>query len=382
MFKKTIARFGLLALAASAGSVMTLGIPSASADSASFISSVAPMAQHDQAVHAVPASVSIAQAILESNWGNSTLAQNDKNYFGIKCATATNPGSGSTAIGCHAYPTTECTPTCHTVTAYFRVYAAIGDSFVDHGAFLRVNSRYANAFNDTNNPDQFVRDIAADGYATDPNYASSVISLMQTYNLYQYNTVALTSRIGVLQGGAVSVKEGALSAGWVSEYGGGVAKVVVDGDWIGVLTTGGQLYVKQGNLSAGWVPELGNVKDFSLAAGAGRVGVLRTDGSVAVKDGGLYGSWVEETGGVAELRLSGDWIGVVGTSGQVSVKAGPLNAGWLPEITGVADLQLDQAAGRVGVLRTDGSVAVKDGGLYGSWVEETNHVQQLQLTSY
>jgi len=195
-------------------------------------------------------------------------------------------------------------------------------------------------------------------------------------------TDSRTSRIGVLQGGAVSVKEGALGAGWTPEYGGGVAKFVVDGDWIGVLTTGGQLLVKQGNLSAGWVPEMGNVKDFALAAGAGRVGVLRTDGTVAVKDGGLYGNWDEETGGVAELRLSGDWIGVVGTNGQASVKEGPLNAGWLPEIGGVADLQLDQAAGRVGVLRTDGTVAVKDGGLYGNWDEETNQVQQLQLTSY
>jgi hypothetical protein len=150
-----------------------------------FINVAGPAAQVVMAEYQVPASVGAAQAALESDWGRSKLSTNDKNYFGLKCASPTNPGP--IATGCHKWPTTECTPTCHQVDGYFRVFASMTDSFRDYGRLLRSNPVYAPAFQYTNNPDQFAREIAKH-YATDPDYASKIISLMQTWNLYRFNT--------------------------------------------------------------------------------------------------------------------------------------------------------------------------------------------------
>jgi hypothetical protein len=161
-----------------------------------FINAAGPAAQRGQVEYGVPASVTVAQAILESGWGTSSLSVQSKNYFGIKCATASSPGP--IAVGCKAYQTTECTPDCHTVTAYFRVYATMEDSFRDHGRFLRDNSRYANAFNFTHDADQFVREIWKAGYATDPNYPNKVITLMVNHNLYRFNTVGRPAQVVIV----------------------------------------------------------------------------------------------------------------------------------------------------------------------------------------
>ncbi|MFI6497872.1 glucosaminidase domain-containing protein, partial [Nonomuraea typhae] len=157
-----------------------------------FINAAGPAAQAVMAEFRVPASVGTAQSILESNWGRSKLSVNDKNYFGFKC---TSPGApGPIAIGCHKYTTQECTPTCHNVDAYFRVYASMRDSFRDYGRLLSSNPVYAPAFQHLNDPDEFARQIGA-RYATDPDYANKVITLMRNWNLYRFNTAASGSSL-------------------------------------------------------------------------------------------------------------------------------------------------------------------------------------------
>jgi len=151
---------------------------------AEFLSRVAEPARLGYQKYGVPASVTIAQSILESGWGRSQLTRRDHSYFGIKCFG--NPGT--IALGCRSYATTECEGSrCYNTTAQFRAYRNATASFADHGYFLTVHDRYDRAFRYSNNPDQFVREIHKAGYATSPSYASDLIDLMKQYNLYRYD---------------------------------------------------------------------------------------------------------------------------------------------------------------------------------------------------
>lgn len=159
--------------------------PTGSMTPAQFIAASVAPAQQGQREFRVPASVTIAQAILESGWGKSGLTKNDRNFFGIKCF---NGVYAPIANGCHTYPTSECVgTTCLPTTASFRTYASATDSFRDHGRFLMVNSRYAPAFNYLKDADQFLYQIWKAGYATSPTYVQNVGGLMKQYNLYQYD---------------------------------------------------------------------------------------------------------------------------------------------------------------------------------------------------
>lgn len=151
-----------------------------------FVAAAVPGAQRGWRDYGVPASVTIAQAILESGWGRSSLSTIDRNYFGIKCQ---NGKFGTLANGCHVYKTTECATdgTCFATSAAFRTYATMAHSFRDHGNFLRVNSRYKPAFAYTKDANKFIWQVWKAGYATDPNYYTKITSLMATNNLYQYD---------------------------------------------------------------------------------------------------------------------------------------------------------------------------------------------------
>ncbi len=160
--------------------------PVGSQTNAQFIAASVAPAQQGYREFKVPASVTIAQAILESGWGRSGLAANDRNYFGIKCFDG---DPGPIANGCHTYSTYECEPKCAPTYASFRTYASITDSFRDHGRFLTTNSRYRPAFNYTTDADQFLYQMWKAGYATSPTYVDNVKALMRQYNLYQYDKV-------------------------------------------------------------------------------------------------------------------------------------------------------------------------------------------------
>lgn len=151
---------------------------------AGFIARVAPGARAGRVHYGVPASVTIAQAILESGWGRSMLTRRDHNYFGIKCFGT----PGTIASGCRTYGTSECDGgDCYRTSASFRAYRSPYASIVDHGHFLRFNRRYRNAFQYTTMPNAFVREIHRAGYATSPTYAKNLIGIMQKYRLYRYD---------------------------------------------------------------------------------------------------------------------------------------------------------------------------------------------------
>lgn len=151
-----------------------------------FVQQAGPLARGSSARTGVPASVTLAQAILESASGTLTAGAN--NYFGIK-ARSVDLKTGifrweSTAVGCVHKPTYESEgKRLVRQIGQFRMYRGMQDSFYDHGMFLRENSRYAPAFEHSDDPANFARAIAKAGYATDPSYANLLIRLITNKSL-------------------------------------------------------------------------------------------------------------------------------------------------------------------------------------------------------
>ena len=151
----------------------------------SFIQSVAPGAIAGwQKYHVLP-SITTAQAILESGWGRSTLTTRVHNLFGIK---GSYNGQSVTMPTREVYGGRSVM-----VNGQFRAYPNNAASIEDHGRFLNVNSRYRNLLGDTNYR-SVANKLHQDGYATSPSYASSLINLVQSYNLTQLDNIALSGQ--------------------------------------------------------------------------------------------------------------------------------------------------------------------------------------------
>ena len=149
-----------------------------------FIESVAKGAIEGWNEYGVLPSITVAQAILESGWGSSTLSTQAHNLFGIKGSYNGNYVTKSTREvinGQSVY-----------VNAAFRAYANNSESVEDHGNFLYSNSRYSNLLGDTSYTD-VAQKLSQDGYATDPYYSSSLISLVKTYDLTQLDSIAIAN---------------------------------------------------------------------------------------------------------------------------------------------------------------------------------------------
>jgi flagellum-specific peptidoglycan hydrolase FlgJ len=149
-----------------------------------FINLIAPGAIAAQHRYGVPAAVTIAQAIEESAWGNSGLAANDHNLFGIK---GTGP-AGSVSLPTSEYLSGQWV----TINAAFRVYHNVAESIADHAELLATSGYYQRAMADRTVPDAFANDLTG-VYATDPEYGANLIALMRLYNLYRFDSTAATA---------------------------------------------------------------------------------------------------------------------------------------------------------------------------------------------
>jgi flagellum-specific peptidoglycan hydrolase FlgJ len=147
-----------------------------------FIAQIVPGAQQSQKLTGVPASVTIAQAILESFWGTSYLAKEANNLFGVKAHTKPGPAG---VVWIDAWEVEDGVNV--TRSEPFRKYNSVAESIVDHGMFFVENRRYHSALAVADDPKEFARRINIAGYATDPAYAGKLISYMDRYNLYQYD---------------------------------------------------------------------------------------------------------------------------------------------------------------------------------------------------
>lgn len=141
-----------------------------------YIDKYADMAIEQQSRYGIPASVTLAQGLLESAAGQSTLALRGNNHFGIKCH---KEWTGDTILRDDDAPG-EC----------FRVYNSVTESFDDHSRFL-LRKRYNPLFElDITDYAAWANGLSKCGYATDPNYASRLIAIIERYALYSFDTNA------------------------------------------------------------------------------------------------------------------------------------------------------------------------------------------------
>lgn len=179
----------LAALLTFAGTSALSAPPAAAVDTAAYIALAAKPAQAAQKELGVPASVTIAQSIIESGWGRSGLTTKYNNYFGIKCVAVVSPyQKGCVRLPSYEYYGPGNKPVLQ--VSGFRTYASMEMSFKDHGYLLSSLSRYRKAFDYKDDPDQFIREVHKAGYATDKTYAQMIIGVMKQYNLYRYDVAA------------------------------------------------------------------------------------------------------------------------------------------------------------------------------------------------
>ncbi len=143
-----------------------------------FIALIGPAAQASARQTQIPASFTVAQAALESGWGESGLTQRAKNLFGIK-ADRSWPGEKLT-LNTREFLKGQWV----LVSAQWRVYPDWPACLFDHAQFLRRNKRYAACFECAEGK-AFAKAVAQAGYATDPNYADKLIAMIDKYKLDQ-----------------------------------------------------------------------------------------------------------------------------------------------------------------------------------------------------
>ncbi len=127
-------------------------------------------------VYNIPASITLAQGMLESGNGNSDLAVYANNHFGIKCHNEWN--------GLTFTKDDDAKDEC------FRKYESVLDSYTDHSEFLKSRGRYAKLFElKISDYKGWAKGLKETGYATDARYTERLLELIETYKLYKYDVV-------------------------------------------------------------------------------------------------------------------------------------------------------------------------------------------------
>jgi LysM repeat protein len=140
-----------------------------------YIEKYAAIAVEEMYRSGVPASITLAQGLLESGYGRSELALKSNNHFGIKCHNGWQ--------GKKVYHDDDAKGEC------FRKYDDPRDSYRDHSDFLRYRDRYKFLFDyKVTDYKSWAYGLKKAGYATDPSYPSKLISLIEDYKLYVYDT--------------------------------------------------------------------------------------------------------------------------------------------------------------------------------------------------
>ncbi|MDM9631586.1 glucosaminidase domain-containing protein [Robiginitalea aurantiaca] len=146
-----------------------------------YIRTFAPLAQSEMRTHGIPASIKLAQGLLESGFGRGELARKTNNHFGIKCHVGWE--------GDYERHDDDERDEC------FRRYNHPMYSYRDHSLFLTTRSRYGSLFDlPQDNYKAWARGLKKAGYATDRRYPEKLIELIERYDLDQYDAEVLGKR--------------------------------------------------------------------------------------------------------------------------------------------------------------------------------------------
>lgn len=144
-----------------------------------YVDNFKEIAQNNMRAHGIPASITLAQGILESGAGKGKLALSANNHFGIKCHT----GWKGESVKHDDDAAQEC----------FRKYEHPSESYRDHSLFLTSRPRYSNLFKlDKGDYESWAKGLKSAGYATDIKYPDKLIGLIERFELYKYDNEVLS----------------------------------------------------------------------------------------------------------------------------------------------------------------------------------------------
>ena len=144
-----------------------------------YVDNFKEIAKNNMKTHGIPASITLAQGILESGAGKGKLAQSANNHFGIKCHT----GWTGESVKHDDDAAQEC----------FRKYNHPSESYRDHSLFLTSKPRYSSLFKlDKGDYESWAKGLKSAGYATDVKYPEKLIGLIERFELYKYDNEVLS----------------------------------------------------------------------------------------------------------------------------------------------------------------------------------------------
>lgn len=151
-----------------------------------YVYKYAPIAVSEMEIARVPASITLAQGLIESRYGTSQLSKRSNNHFGIKCH--------KNWAGGKVYHDDDRRGEC------FRSYNDPYLSFQDHSEFLNTRKRYSFLFQlDIKDYKGWAKGLKLAGYATDPSYANKLIRIIEEYKLYQFDSVSSAEVVHYVQ---------------------------------------------------------------------------------------------------------------------------------------------------------------------------------------
>ncbi|UGS23101.1 glucosaminidase domain-containing protein [Flavobacterium channae] len=200
----------------------------------SYVSNFKDIAMNNMRVHGIPASITLAQGILESGAGKGKLAMSANNHFGIKCHT----GWTGESVKHDDDAAQEC----------FRKYEHPSESYRDHSLFLTSRPRYSSLFKlDKGDYESWAKGLKAAGYATDVKYPDKLIGLIERFELFKYDTEVLGNQPKPVKKEVVVAQ-------------GGDFYTIQQGDTLYSLS-------KRFNLSVDAIKKLNNMSDNTISIG-------------------------------------------------------------------------------------------------------------------